>query len=315
MKKSEWSKVTSGVPQGSVLGPLSFIIYINDLDINIASKISKFADDTKLCHRAVTTEDKNEIQKDIDTLVEWGKNWQMEFNETKCTVIHIGNNNKNFEYKIGETPLKTVTEQRDLGIIINQDLKWDNQVDNCVKKANRVNGFIARNIGNKTKDIILPLHKSLVRPLVEFAAPLWSPDLVKHINKIERVQRKSTKMIQGLRHNTYSQRIKSLELITLEQRRLRGQLIETFKYLRGFTTVNPSALFDLDTDKRTRNNGYKLKRKQTRSTMSFNFYTNKIVKVWNDLPWEVVNSASVNTFKNRLDKHWTCLPPKLKFVE
>jgi hypothetical protein len=116
-------------------------------------------------------------------------------------------------------------------------------------------------------------------------------------------------MIPALRSKSYPQRLKDLQLISLERRRLRGQLIETFKYLKGFTKACPEGLFDRDYDERTRNNGQKLKVKRFNTTIAEHFYPIKITQTWNNLPHDVVNSGSVNTFKNRLDKHWETHPP------
>ena len=312
--KSEWRGVTSGVPQGSVLGPLLFIIYINDLDTNITSKISKFADDTKICHKSTTYLDRIELQEDIDKLVEWANTWQMEFNAEKCTILHIGCHNRNYNFTIDNRNLTVVNKQRDLGIAINKDLKWKEHINNSIRKARNVIGFIGRNFHYKGKDIVLPLYKALVRPHLEFAVQLWSPHYHGDIEKMEKVQRKATKMIPCLRNKRYLERLEELELTTLEQRRLRGQLIETFKYLRGFTRANPAGLFDLDDNGRTRNNGQKLKIRASRTTIKQKFYPTTIVSSWNNLPANVVGANSVNTFKNRLDEYWTINAPTLQLA-
>ncbi|KAF7684982.1 putative RNA-directed DNA polymerase from transposon X-element, partial [Cucumispora dikerogammari] len=133
---SQWATVTSGVPQGSVLGPLLFIIYINDLDNDITSKITKFADDTKLCHKANCEKDRLTIQSDLDKLVEWAEKWQMNFNIEKCTIMHVGTKNLNYNYAMGNQDLAEVNQQRDLGVLIDKNLKWKSQVEASYKKAN-----------------------------------------------------------------------------------------------------------------------------------------------------------------------------------
>ena len=228
---SNWAPVSSGVPQGSVLGPLLFLIYINVLDINIVSKISTFADDTKLWHRARNPDDIMELQEDINKLVEWAKKWQMSFNVDKCSVMHIGHNNMQSNYNMSNQQLPTTYQQLDLAIIINKDLKWQQQTEKRCKTANRALGVISRNFRYKNKELILPLYKSLVRPHLEHAAQFWSPNLRRDIDKIEKIQRRATKMIPEIRNHVYHQRIQDLDLISLVQRRLLGQLIEVFKYL------------------------------------------------------------------------------------
>ena len=118
---SDWTPVTSGVPQCSVLGPLLFLIYINDLDNNIISKISKFANNTKLCHKARYPEDIIELQEDINKLEDWANKWQMKFNVDKCAVMHIGHKNINDNYTKSNQQLPVTEQQRDLGIIITKD--------------------------------------------------------------------------------------------------------------------------------------------------------------------------------------------------
>ena len=166
---SNWVPVTSGVPQCSVLVPLLFLIYINDLDTNIVGKISKFADDTKLCHRAGNPDDIMELQKDINKLVEWANKWQMNFNVDKCSVMHTGHNNMQGNYNMSNQQLPTTDQQRDLGIIITKDLTWQKQTKKSRKTADRVLWFIASNFRYKTKELILPLYKSLVLPHLEHA--------------------------------------------------------------------------------------------------------------------------------------------------
>ena len=143
-------------PQGSVLGPLLFLIYISDLDINIVSKMSKFAVDTKLCHRARNPDDITELQEGINKLIEWANKWQMSFNVDKCSVMHIGHNNIQ-SYNMSNQQLPTTDQQRDRGIIIAKDLKWQKQKEKICKTAGRVLGFIARNFRSKNKELILPL--------------------------------------------------------------------------------------------------------------------------------------------------------------
>ena len=249
---SDWTPITSGVPQGSVLGPLLFLIYINDLDNNIISKISKFADDTKLCHRARHPEDIIELQEDINKLEDWANKWKMKFNVDKCAVIHIGHNNTNGNYTM------TNQQQRDLGIIITKDLKWQQQTEKSCKTADRVLGFIASNFKYKNKERMLPLYKSLIRPHLEYAVQFWSPHLQRYIIKMAKIQRKASKMIPEIRNHSYSQWLKDLNLISLEQIRLRGQLNEVFKYLGRFSNARARGLFDRDFNDRTRNNGEKL---------------------------------------------------------
>ena len=300
---SDWVNVTSGVPQGSVLGPVLFIIYVNDLDTNLLGKIAKFADDAKLGHKAVNERDRVTIQRNLDTLFDWSCTWQINFNLSKCKVMHIGYHNGNFDYTLGGHLLESVTTERDLGVLISNDLKSSKHCVQLAKQANKILGFIARNFEFKSRSIIVPLYKSMVRPVLEYGAQFWSPFLEKDITLLERVQRRATKLIPELRNKTYETRLKELNLLSLKDRRLRGQLIEVFKILNGFDKLNVNSLFELAPDSSTRTNGFKLTLKRFETNITGNFFTYKITSIWNVLPSHVVNSSSVNMFKNRLDKH------------
>jgi hypothetical protein len=302
--KSDWTEVTSGVPQGSVLGPIMFIMYVDGMDTGIISKLSKFADDTKLCQRAMREEDQISMQEDLNKLIAWSQTWQMNFNVSKCSVMHLGCRNIESNYKMGEADLNCVSNQRDLGVIITNDLKWGHQCDEAFKRANRTIGFVSRNFHCRDKEIIMPIYKAMIRPLVEFAVQFWSPHFRKDIDKLERIQRRITKMIPELKNKSYPERLKELNLITLEKRRLRGQLIETFKYLQGFNNVNPVGLFDRDNNTQRRNNGQKLVVKRFNTSVAENFFPIEITQTWNRLPSNIVLSKTVNIFKNRLDKFW-----------
>ena len=200
--------------------------------------------------------------------------------------------------------MPTTDQQRDLGIIITKDLKWQKQPEKSCKTANRVLGFIARNLRYKNKELILLLYKSLVRPHLEHAVQFWSPHLRRDIDKMEKIQRRATEMIPEIRNHSYHRRIQDLDLISLVERRLRGQLIEVFKYLNRFTTASARGFFDYDLNDRTRNNEAKLIVKHCNTSVAQHFNPIKITTTWNALPNEVVSSRTVNSFKNSLDKHW-----------
>ena len=152
--------------------------------------------------------------------------------------------------------------------------------------------------------MILPLYKSLDLPRLEHAVQFRSPHLRRDIYKMEKIQRRARKMIPEIRNHNYHQRIQDLDLISLVQRRLRGQLIEMFKYLNRFTTASAIGLFNYDLNDRTRNNGAKLIVKDFNTSVAQHFYPIKMTKTWNALSSEVVSSRTVNSFKNSLQKHW-----------
>ena len=145
---SDWVKVSSGVPQGSVLGPLLFLIYINDIDDDISSKILKFADDTKLYRNVATVNDIEQLSSDLDKLMCWSQEWMMLFNVDKCKVMHIGHRNAKVNYKMNGMALEEIQEERDLGVLVQNDLKCGRQCAKVVHTANRVLGLIRRRFRN-----------------------------------------------------------------------------------------------------------------------------------------------------------------------
>ena len=252
---SNWKSVLSGVPQGSVLGPILFLIYIKDLDDSITSNILKFADDTKLFRKVNTDGDKQHLQNDLDRLVKWSEKWQMLFNFGKCKCLHTGHGNLNVNYKMGDTVLGTTVKEKDLGVTISADMKVSEQCGIAASKGNKILGLIRRNITYKGKKLIIPLYKAIVRPHLEYCIQAWRPYRKKDIDTLERIQRRATKMIPELRDLSYEERLKECGLTTLETRRLRGDQIEVFKILNGYENIDRNMFFSLKKDSRTRGRG------------------------------------------------------------
>ena len=157
------------MPQGSVLGPILFLIYINDLDEDVNCKISKFADDTKIVNRVISLSQQQELQNDLNTLGEWAVDSQMFFNVDKCKVLHIGNRNVQANYTMNGKQLAKVEQEKDLGVVISNDLKPSKQCSEVVKTANKLIGFIGRSFEFRTEEIILNLYNALVRPHLSIA--------------------------------------------------------------------------------------------------------------------------------------------------
>ncbi|CAM5145823.1 unnamed protein product [Natator depressus] len=242
-KFSEWRGVTSGVPQGSVLEPILFNLFVNDLEKGVNSEVAKFADDTKLLKIVKTKADCEELQKDLPKRSDWATKWQMKFNVDKCKVMHIGKNNPNYTYIMMGANLATTNQEKDLGVIMDSSLKTSMQCAAAVKKANGMLGIIKKWIENKMDNTLLPLYKSVVRPHLEYCVQMWPPHLKKDTLALEKVQKRATKMIRGLERVPYEERLKRLGLFILEKRRLRGDMIEVYKIMSGVEKVNKEKLF------------------------------------------------------------------------
>ena len=302
---SSWAPVISGVPQGSVLGPVLFVIYINDLEVGLKNKIFKFADDSKVLAKVGTKGDIDDLRMDLVKLSEWTEKWQMELNLEKCKVLHLGNKNGRRSYLLEGIQLADTKEERDLGIIIRDDLKFHTQVAEVAKKCNKLLGLIYRTFTCKRKDIIIKLYKSIIRPHMDYCSQAWRPHHVQDIELLERVQKRATRMIEECKGKTYQQRMDVCNLTTLETRRIRADLIEVYKILKGKEGVDKGGLFIMaDNNNRkmvTRGHSMKLYQRQINTDIGKFSFSNRVVHEWNILTEEMIQVNSVDTFKGRLD--------------
>jgi len=223
----------------------------------------------------------------------------MLFNADKCKVMHVAFNNKQAKYDMNNIQLECVSEENDLGVIITGDLKWEKQCSEAVKKANRMLGMIKRNFVDRSKDTIISLYKSLVRPNLEYCCQIWSPYYKKDMKLIEVVQRRATKLVTGMKELNYNDRLKQLGLQRLEGRRMRSDLIETFKIVNRKYSINPELFFQLDEGDR-RGHDHKLLKKRFRLNVRKYAFSNRAIDNWNLLSANCVNCSTINTFKKHL---------------
>ena len=190
-------------------------------------------------------EDYSSLKSNLRLLYKWSVDWQMLFNLDKRKIMQFGCNNPMHTFLLGGLILETVSEEKDLGVMVRNDLKVFSQCIKVVKTANQVLGMIKRTITHKTKENLLHLYKSLVRPHLEYCLQVWRPYLKKNIDLFEGVQRRATKMILGWDKRCYQERLDLCYLQTLEVRGLRGDLIQVFKLLKGLDNVSYTIFLSL----------------------------------------------------------------------
>ena len=303
---SSWRDVLSGIPQGSVLGPVLFICYVNDMPETVQSMIRMFADDTKVFAQCNTEQECKHLQNDLDILQDWAEDWQLRFNATKCKSMHLGHSNKKFTYNMRHNQTKVDLEEtqceKDLGVNVDPSLKFSKHCEKAVNKANQLLGLIRRSFDYIDKESMTYLFKGLVRPHLEYANCVWSPGNKKDSTLVENVQRRATKLVPEVKEFEYEQRLEKLKLPSLVYRRLRGDLIETYKVTHNLYNIDPESYFKMNRDTRTRGHKYKILKQSARLEVRKHYFGLRIVDIWNNLPDAVVEAPSINAFKNRVDK-------------
>ena len=222
---SPWSPVLSGVPQGSVLGPTLFMLYINDLPDMVYSSVKIFADDTKIYRPVSQTADSEQLQKDLETISAWSDKWQLPFNGGKCKSLHVGPRNASQPYQLHGVELEQLSAEKDLGIIMDTELKFRKQAAAASAKGNQMLALLKRSFMCIDSSTLPLLYKALVRPHLEYGNLIWGPFNRTDEKLIERVQRRASKLVKDIRHLTYQERLRILNLPSLYHRRRRGDMI------------------------------------------------------------------------------------------
>jgi hypothetical protein len=301
---SNWQLVRSGVPQGSVLGPLLFLLYVDDIHTHLDCNIVMFADDLKIWLPIKSCDDERRLQYNLDSLQRWSETWLLKFNTSKCVYLNLSTSPVLTEnkYALCNQPLAQVTVEKDLGVLISSTLKPFPQ---CLKSANTAMGVmrrIKRSFKYLAPDIFQKVYTTYVRPHLEYSVQAWRPWFVKDILLLSNVQRRSTKLVDGFTNISHTDREAMLNLFPLHYRQLRGDLLLTYKIVRGQNCcLNSEDFFTLSTTSHLRGHPWKLKKSRSRLLLRQNFFSQRVINPWNALPLHVVSSPNIDIFKLRMD--------------
>jgi len=244
---SDWKDVTSSVVQGSVLGPILFTMYINDLDLAIDSNhgvlISKFADDSKLGKCITSVEDCHTLQRALDDLTKWSFESGMKLHPNKCVVLHFGATNPNYTYHIDNVSITPCNEARDLGVLISNNASQTAHVNNISKKAHAVISQMKRTLTYRDSVVFAGIYKQYARPILEFGVQAWNPAKVGDVNVLEKVQKRAFRLITDNGTADYETKLEITGMSTLIDRRERGDLLEAFKIINDMSVLDKNEFF------------------------------------------------------------------------
>ena len=299
--KSPPVKVDSGVPQGTVLGPLLFLCHINDLPNRVKSKVRLFADDC-LLYREIDSElDHIALQDDLTSLQKWADMWGMQFNPTKCYVMKVGRRRSlsSWIYTLCDHPLEQVAKNPYLGLLLSEDLKWAPHINKITKKANSILGFLRRNLYTCPKTLKETAYFSLVRSNLEYSSPVWDPFLKGDIAKVERVQRRAARFVLNdyQRDSSVTAMLKSLGWQDLSSRRREARLVLLYKIINNLVTISQNDYLERNHSKTRSGNSHCLKVYSPNTEIYRNSFFPKTIIDWNKLPDNIILCSDLDAFK------------------
>ncbi len=296
--------VVSGVLQGTVLGPLLFLVFINDLPDCVKFSVTKlFADDCLLFKKITAPTDSLQLQQDLAALEKWEETWQMNFDPSKCTAIHITPSRNAAvipsSYSLHGQTLETTPSSKYLGVTINEDLSWSKHINQTVNKGNRTVGFLRRNLRECTTNVKAATYKTMVRPVLEYASTVWDPTCQQDIAALEQVQRRAARYV----FNNYSDRtpgcvtamLQTLQWEPLKDRRCQNRLTMLYKINNGIVDINKSQ-FITRGDSRTRG-AQRLQQECITHPVLYNSFFPRTIRQWNALPPRLTSSPSLESFR------------------
>ena len=298
---SSWEQVTSGVPQGSVLGPALFLLYINGINQHLQSDIRLFADDSIIYKEITSPSDHNVLQKDLESLATWSNTWLMSFNVKKCAIMSVTLKKKPslFSYTIHGEELHRVSQHDYLGVTISNDLNWSKHCQKTAAKASRTLGMLRRTLSACSADVKARSYLSLVRPQLEYGSEAWNPHANNDVKRLENIQRQATRFVfQDFRRTTsVTPLIQQLQWDSLQTRRLLNQSVMFYKIQHQLINISFSPHFQHVSSSIRRNNSLCYQQPNSNvDVYAYSFYP-RTIRIWNRLPEAVVCAPSICAFK------------------
>jgi len=301
---SRETAVVSGVPQGSVLGPVLFLLYINDLPTYIKSAavfstqiIKLFADDIKMYASINSLHDAHILQSVLDCINNWCNIWQLKINVQKSNVFHLGTHNSKYNYSLNGSYITCSPVVTDLGFLVDEKLKFDGHVAQIVSKARSRCAIYLKNFVTREPLLMKTFFKLYVRPILEYGSVIWSPGTHEGINLVEGVQRYFTNKIRICKSLPYARRLEILEMESLHFRRELNDLMFLFKILVGLVNINLDTHLIYKEPGPTRGHSLKLVKPLFQKDNTKNSFLFRIVECWNSLPLEALEARSINSFR------------------
>lgn len=297
--------VTSGVPQGTVLGPLLFLIYINDLPNAVTTSHARlFADDCILYREIDNNEDACRLQDDLDRLQRWEKTWMMEFHPDKCQVLRITNKRLITEagYRIHDQPLAIVDQAKYLGVKIQNKLSWSPHIAEVARKADNTRAFLQRNMRACPINTRAQCYATLVRPIMEYSSPVWDPHQQKDIDCLEKVQRRCARFVNQdfSRESSVTQMLQTLNWGSLAERRAQAKVCLLYKAINNLVAIPVLVYLRSAPATRTRGHDHRFFIAYHRTTIMRKSFFPDAARLWNSLPSSTVSAPSYEAFKSSL---------------
>ena len=313
--KSYQSSVDSGVPQGTVLGPILFLLFVNDIELSLShSNIRCFADDSRLLKSIKSSNDANMLQKDLDSVVTWAKRNNMTLNEDKFELIQHHSSTRNFAlfsnlpfvkydnyYFSGETTIEPSESVLDLGVTMQNDLSFKLHMSDTIKRARNKLSWGLSVFKSRTEEVIGTFYKSLVRPIADYCCVLWNPLKIGDISLMEGIQRTATFKISSISHLNYWQRLQKLKLMSLQRRRERYTIIYMFKILQNRVPNDVGIVFYENPRLGIKARVPPLPPIRSQVSLLDSSFAVRGPVLWNLLPKKINTIESICSFKEKLD--------------